>query len=252
MPSPDTYIAWISNGETFHHFTGSLASAFHRDGRPEKGGRKMLAGQIHQISSPRIAENRSVCVDEFLKLEDGEWLLMIDTDMVFELEDIYTLRDSADPVDRPIVGGLCFAGHPWATKIRPTIMTFTFDEEGNRRSVETVLDYPKNSIVECDATGAAFLLVHRSVFEAMSDPYPGGFGTRPDGTKNPYPWFVEGMTLADGVALGEDTAFCARARALGLPVCIHTGVEIGHVKPVILRAEQYRLDQAGKIKRRQG
>ena len=98
-----------------------------------------------------------------------------------------------------------------------------------------VEDYPRNKLVKVLATGAAFLLVHRQVFEHMRQPYPKGFGTDSNGVSNPFPWFVEGTNR--GVQFGEDVAFCMRASSLGYGVYVHTGVKIGHLKTIELNEE---------------
>src|SRR5262244_774175 len=77
-----------------------------------------LAGVLAKESGPNISTSRNLIVAEFLKGQ-APWLLMVDTDMVFEADAAAGLLKVADPVDAPIVGGLCFSleqGEP-----RPTM-----------------------------------------------------------------------------------------------------------------------------------
>ena len=48
------------------------------------------------------------------------------------------------------------------------------------------------------------------------------------------PWFRESAFGAALSLLGEDLTFCLRCAAAGIPVHVHTGVQFGHVKPVML------------------
>jgi hypothetical protein len=34
--------------------------------------------------------------------------------------------------------------------------------------------------------------------------------------------------------MGEDLTFCMRAAAAGLPIHVHTGIQVGHVKTTVL------------------
>jgi hypothetical protein len=76
--------------------------------------------------------------------------------------------------------------------------------------------------VPVGATGAAFLLMHRDALERVAK----ASGDRAA------PWFRESVI---GAALvGEDLTFCLRCAAAGIPVHVHTGVKIGHMKTTML------------------
>lgn len=217
--TPRVVIGYISGGHPTLEFTASLAATVRHC--------QQVVDTIPLRSSPRIAEARSQIVDLFAG-KDADWLLMIDDDMQWTPADVKLLLSVASRDERPIVGGLCFshdaASGPYA--VRPTLWRVT-DRSG---TVELIRDYPKGELVEVDSTGAAFLLVHRQVFAKMR----AKFGKLPSGADNPYPYFVEGLVTGAGVALGEDSAFCARARSMGIPIFVHTGARIGHVKTVVL------------------
>lgn len=197
-------------------------------------------GVVGLQSSPRIAETRSQIVEAFLQSpvyqdEDGfrpDWLLMVDSDMVFKGEDIYTLLASADPVDKPIVGGLCFAGGHSGV-LFPTLYQLHKGEDG--LSTSPIMEYEHGAMYKVGATGCAFLLIHRQALIKIGK----AFSTMPNGARNPYPWFTEGNIDAYGRAFGEDIAFCIRAGACGIPVYVNTNVRIGHVKRQILTERLY-------------
>ncbi len=218
--TPDLALAYIHPGTVSGRFCASLARVVKHVPR--------VADIISLQSSPRIAEARSQIVDLFAAT-DHQWLLMVDADMVFDEADVNLILEAADPTSRPIVGGLCFT-NDGPDKVKPVMHRLL---DGG--DVETITDWPRGELIEVDTTGAAFLLVHRQVFAAMK----AQFGQRADGSENPYPWFVEGMVTKNGMKLGEDTAFLMRARAMGIPVHVHTGTKIGHEKAQVLTEEMY-------------
>lgn len=207
-------------------------------------------GTIKITSGPRIAEARSQLVDTFFADErlDASWLLMIDSDMTFEGDLIERMLKVADPEHVPILGGLCFAGGrdhaPYPTIYKEVEVT---QDGAPFVGIEPIHDYPQDTLVKAGATGAACLLVHRQVFIAMSHPWPKGFGTTQDGKKNPYPWFIEGLVTPDGEPIGEDVAFCRRARQLGIPIHVDTSIKLGHVKNYILDERWYQASRDARV-----
>lgn len=154
---------------------------------------------------------------------DVDWLLWIDTDMGFAPESLYQLLMVADPAERPIVGGLCFAQrqfahdgmHGYRTQPLPTIYDWIPDDEGIARFTSVPL-YPVNTLVRTPATGSAFILIHRSVFETIAEKVGPEWYDRTPGT--------------DGRLLGEDVSFCVRAGFCEIPIHVHTGVRTTHYK----------------------
>lgn len=223
-------LAYVHPGSVdgnFHESLLQLLAADHRLGKDshiyERGG------HIGMQSGPRIAAARNDVVRHFLKF-DCDWLLMIDSDMVFSPEQVWKILEAGDPVERPLLGGLCFGGGRSGIMF-PTIYRLREPLDGN--PIEVVKDYPENQLVKCDATGAAFLLMHRSLLLKMGEKW---------GESNS-PWFIEGSEYK-GMAFGEDWSFCMRAKLLGYQLYVHTGVQIGHTKPQILDEPAYRIYQA--------
>lgn len=181
------------------------------------GGHILEHGDVMELQSgPRIAAARNIVVDGFLDHpKKPEWLLMLDTDMVFPPNVLNDMLEVANPITTPILGGLCFIGGRGA-KVEPTIKICISKDP---LEFETVWNYPLDSLVSCDATGAACLLVHRSVYEAV--------GTKFEDTG--FPYYAEGSSQ-EGANIGEDVMFCMRARSLGFPIHVHTGIQFGHMK----------------------
>lgn len=234
-------LAWISPGHIHHWFSESLLRTL------EDGA--WNGQRITLVSGPRIAEARSQVFDHFLAMDHKpEWIFLLDADMSFPGGTLRTLLSAANPKTRPIMGGLCYAGGHSA--IFPTIYETIEIDDGvpgpslvsDRQRIKEMID--AQAPVKVAATGAACLLVHRSVVIRMRKPHPVGFGTYADGRPNPYPWFVEGQHI-NGKAIGEDVAFTWRANLLGFGVYVHTGVEIDHWKERPLNTDLYLSAPAG-------
>jgi hypothetical protein len=210
-------VGYLHPGEVDTHFHLSLLAMVLYD----FGHNHRLGGHLAvEAGSGGIAASRNEIVRHFLSTRD-EWLFMVDADMGFEPDTVDRLLEAAHKTERPIVGGLAFAQHalegskgPLGNpqyKTLPTVIRFT------ERGLQAVEDYPRGALVECDATGAACLLIHRSVFEKMVGKFP-----------DPMSWF-DHMTL-DGRYYSEDVTFCMRAKSLGFPVYVDTSVKTSHRK----------------------
>lgn len=186
-------------------------------------------GLISICTGPRVAEGRNRMIDEFAQSygEESEWLLMLDTDMTFPATLLDQLMAVADPIEVPILGGLCFTGggnnEPKPTIYREVLV-------GDSVTVRPVMDYPRDALVKVGATGAACLLLHRKALGTMQKRYT----TTAEGKHNPYPWFAEGIVGPEGDAWGEDILFCLRANAIGIPVHVLTTAKLGHVKATLV------------------
>lgn len=160
-----------------------------------------------------LIQARNQAVELFLAGK-AAWMLWIDADMGFSADALEQLMAVADRRERPIVGGLCFASREYQSdgmggyrsKPVPTIYEYV---EG--KGFAPLSYFPRNTLLRCAATGSAFVLVHRSVFqntESWYDRIPGPSGL-----------------------FGEDISFCVRAGAAGFPLHVHTGIRTTHHKP---------------------
>ncbi|WP_344457432.1 hypothetical protein, partial [Actinocorallia aurantiaca] len=147
---------------------------------------------------------------------------------------------SADRIERPVVGALCFAQSEltpdgmggYVTRPTPTLYQWATDEAG-RSGFAPWLDYPREELVRVAATGSAMILIHRSVLSSLLSQ---------DGPN----WYTR-MTTQAGQLLSEDLSFCARLGAFGCPIHVDTGVKTTHLKPVWLSESHY--DEAVMVDR---
>lgn len=219
-------LSTLAPGEVSLEFYRSVVNLLAWD---DKHRRLILDGGGHLTipSGPNLSGPRNSQARTFLR-HDADWLWIVDSDMAFDPDTLDRLVDAAHPSQRPIVGALCF-GQRSENGVLRYFPTMYREEDGRYRGIT---DYPEGELVEVAATGTACLLVHRSVLEAMEARYP-----------EPFPWFAEEINALGGIH-SEDITFCLRARALGVPVHVHTGVRTGHVKRYLL-TESLFLDRRG-------
>jgi hypothetical protein len=214
----------------FHHSLNALL-AF------DATGPRQIVDVLPYASGPNLSHARNELVRRFLEHPTKpSWFLSVDSDMSFARDLVVALTDVGDATERPVVGALCFGVRPmpgteddkfgWFPETLPTI--YTVLEDGR---FQHWIDYPPNALVQCHATGAAALLVHRSVFEAIPEPEDG----------SPLRWFAEASV--SGGLVSEDCTFCLRAGAAGFPIYVHTGIEVGHVKPIVLDARFHEVSR---------
>ena len=225
--SPGVVLAYIHPGEVSAYFTQSMlvtqgaAHAAAMAGRPTSWH---LANILQEWSSANVSGSRNTVTERFLSRPEGEWLLWVDADMEWSPVAIDLLMDAADPVSRPIIGGLCFG----MTLDRQTPTIYQWADIDGQLTTVRMTDYEPDALVQVAATGAAFLLIHRSALETIRD----------RAFSKAFPWFQE--TELAGNPVGEDITFCIRAGLCGLPVYVHTAALIGHHKSRLLTVKTFR------------
>lgn len=218
MSTGTVVAAYLHGGHVAHSFHHSCRNLWIWDATHH---RRIIGFIGQECGAGRITDGRNDVVRRFLAT-DAEWLLFIDSDMGFDPDAVDRLVAAADPVDRPVVGGLCFGqrrgavGPAGSVRLQqfPTIYQWVM---GGITGCAPIHDYPADSLVRCDATGAAFLLIHRSALETLRGRYD-----------EPRPWFDE--MIQAGRVFGEDLTFCWRLRESGVPLHVHTGVRTSHYK----------------------
>lgn len=234
---PTFALGWITSRDEDHMFTMSGWGSMWYDLRH---GFAQFRATIGMISSPRLANARNELVKEYLRTKDVDglpmsYLLMSDADMTWEDDAIHTAIALSQKHDYPVLGGLCYAGRPSSPFATIYEAIEVLDERSGRKLPSTRRwegEIPYDEVMNVGATGTGWLLLHRNLLQAMAQPHPNGFGTRPDGRLNDAIWFED-----YGGAFGEDVAFCMKARAIGARIGVATQLEIGHRKTVTMDRE---------------
>ena len=215
-------VAYVHSNDctmSWHHSMQELVGwDMSHEGRIIRGGYVAI-----HAGTGELVEARNMAVEAFLKDRIGEWLFWIDTDMGFEPDTVDRLLEAADPLERPVVGGLCMALREYEpdgmggykTGLTPTIYDWTKDGEHHGFGVRW--RYAKNTLTRCNGTGSACILIHRSVFEKIA------------ADEGPV-WYDRIRNPTTGQKIGEDLSFCYRAAKAGFPIFVHTGVQASHAK----------------------
>jgi len=207
-------IGFVHPGEVRAEFCTSLIATAMQ-------GNTRIDQVIAYESGPNISTARNLVAAEFLDNQRAPWLLMCDTDMVFAPTALDRLIAAAHPVERPIVGALCYS--PMAGELYPTMYEMVEKGPGRIGFVRPTT-VPDDQLVKLSATGTGFLLVHRSALAKVRE-------TSGDASA---PWFRETAVGEPMALMGEDLTFCLRAGLAGIPVHVHTGVQVGHMKSNML------------------
>lgn len=147
---------------------------------------------------PQIARMRNLGAAKAL---NGPWVLFVDADVIPRADDLPMLLSR----DQALIGAVCCRRYP------PWELTAVKDGWTNAKDITRVslASLPRTGILKVSAVGTGFLLVRRSVFEAVR-----------------FPWFKCGQIRQD--LLLEDTGFCLEAGKAGIPTYLDCEVRVGH------------------------
>lgn len=201
--------------------------------------RRLTGGWLAmRCGSGGLVEARNKVAGEFLDRE-GDWLFVVDTDMGFAPDTLDRLLEAADPVERPMVGALCFAQREVVPdgcggfRCVPMPTLFSWRNLGKQASgFSPIVEWPRDELVPVDGTGMACVVIHRRVFQAIKAKYGPTWHNRITNT-------------GTGTLLGEDLSFCARAIQCDIPIHVHTGVKTTHLKQLWLGEDDYIRWQQG-------
>jgi Glycosyltransferase like family 2 len=213
MPDRDVMLAFPHPGSVRTEF---MLSVFDACTTPDS-----RVGELRDFrTGPAMSTARNQITRVFLD-SALEWLWMVDADMIISPRTLPALLAAADPVSCPVLGALCFIQSGPTLGDQVPNMYSAVRHEG-RFTFKSFEEFPLGEPVQVAATGGACLLIHRDVFAAISKTDPDHDGL----------WFAE--IVADGNLFGEDFSFCMRACRAGIPVRVHTGVQVGHTKSAVI------------------
>jgi hypothetical protein len=229
---PGHYAACFAESLTdllFHDAAGAQRVVSHDHGKLAK-----------ECGSGAIVDGRNVLARVVLDESEAEWLFMVDSDMGFAGDTLERLLAEADPVDRPVIGALCFAhktdgrGEFYGTRYRACPTLYDFVDLDDKVGFVPRFDYPRGELVRVGATGGACILIHRDVLAKIRAAYGDV-------------WF-DPITHPKGpTRFSEDLSFCVRVAGVGADIHVHTGIRTTHDKGgVFLDEPFYDRQQAAK------
>lgn len=166
-----------------------------------------------------IGRSRSRAATQFLKANNAPYMFFIDTDIVFTPEDIDKLYTAMQQGRDVIAGAYSVAsGEFLAVKAAHPV---TFD----------------GSIAEMEYVSTGFMGISRNALQKVRD-----------GLSLPvchagerfelFPFFESGALPEQGIYISEDWDWCLKCKKVGIPVYLHTGVMVGHVKKRTIPAQE--------------
>jgi len=174
---------------------------------------KLITEVISLRSGPSLAFGRNKMTEVFMESSESPWLFCLDSDMVFQPEQIEQMLEIAEKENIKMLGALawvCGDGEATAENMRGNLWA----QVGGKQAEP--VHFPTNTLTKVAATGAACVLIHRDVFAKI-----GKSG-----------WWDHKVVKRE--QLGEDISFCQRVTNAGFDIYVHTGIEFGHVKSQIL------------------
>lgn len=146
-------------------------------------------------------------------LADGcDYLFMVDDDMLCPPDLFYKLAAH----DKDIVAALAFTRNPDHKPVIYETVEGVDPVTASYGFTRFVNNYPRNTLVECDAVGFGAVLIKTDVLRKVKKP-----------------WFF-GME-----STGEDITFCVKAKKAGFRVWMDTSIKLGHLGSPAIITEEY-------------
>ena len=216
-------ISFIDYGDTRGLFTFSLANA-----TTKLKNKINFTHVLHQQGS-NIAGNRNAILNVFVNGTDADWLLCLDTDIIFTPEQLELLWETKSQ-DRQVVSGVYFIIRELNNvmpMVMPTIFQPTTLKQINTSERSFYHPLPVNEIVEISRAGFGFLLISRKVAEQVLGLNLGNpFEERHDSVR---------------AIVGEDFVFFEHLENLKIKSYAHTGIVVGHDKTIQIGYDYYKF-----------
>lgn len=159
-----------------------------------------------------VAFARDVICQNALDME-ADYVLMIDDDMLCMPDLFYKLVEN----DKDICAALAFTRNPDHKPVAYQVIEGKDPVTGSYFYQNIyVLNYPRNTLFECDAVGFGAVLIKTSILKKMERP-----------------WFM-GLH-----GTGEDITFCYKAKKAGFQVWMDSRLKLGHLGDPKIITEDY-------------
>ncbi len=144
--------------------------------------------------------------------EKVDYVLWIDSDMVFPDTLLMDLMRDIEQEKKDIVVGVChMRKEPYKpvlwSKLRQGLTAFENESE-------CLVDYPRDGLFEVEGCGFGCVMMKTEVISAVKEKYSDLFGQLP--------------------GYGEDLSFCIRARGCGYRIWVDPKVQVGHKSSIIV------------------
>jgi len=208
---PQICIGTICGGSVRVEYLHGLISAISAQDTPV--GRVLI-----EPSGPYLDDARNSVVAKFLDTTKLTYLLFIDSDIYFTLDDVRAIYDFARLQHK-----FCIVSGAYRTERNGSYVVAgvrNFSGQIDMLTLEQFSTLRSPTVV--DGVGAGFLLIPRAILTELQAIHG-----------SPCPWFDEPID-EHGVHLGEDYGFCERVTKLGHKIFLHPDIRVTHVKPIAL------------------
>ena len=164
-----------------------------------------VKGVIYLVGDSLVTRARNKVVQRFLDT-DGDYLLFIDSDIIFTQNDIIKLRNN----NKKLCGGV------YLKKKLPysAVCNRLLGEEGDLHKMAEI--------------GTGFMMIHRDIFTSISDKYPEHYyNNESDEDKGQYYDYFR-VGVVENRYLSEDYYFCWLARQCGYDVYLDPDILVKH------------------------
>ena len=148
------------------------------------------------VSGPLVEENRN---NIFNLAKNKDWLLMVDSDMVFEPYLLPKLIKIMKDKNAGLVCGMFKEGHP------PHNYPIYTSLDGLNR-----INKEDDGVVKIEGCGAAYILISGDVLKSLDNPFK--------------------RIEKDGKKFGEDLSFCMTLKENNFTMFCDTSASVGHVR----------------------
>lgn len=202
-------IAWCDSGEVDGKFAHGMMDVALKSGVKFETSIRSQGNQI--------GRQRETVLKYWYENNISDWLLWIDSDVVLSPESFKLLWDNKDAEKRPILTGVYFTTDtPEEPLMVPSPTIFKFAEHEGTIGIKRIHPMPKNELIQVDAAGMGFVLMHRSVVDKVLDKLPNATFFTEVGVHKTF--------------MGEDIFFFALVSQCEIPVWCHTGAVVPHMK----------------------
>lgn len=170
-----------------------------------------------------VTRARNKTAHDFLHNTKNEWLMFIDSDIIFQPSDIERLISH----NKPLIGGIYFK------------KKIPYSPVANRKIRE------ENGLFVMGEIGTGFMLIHRDVLEEIRERYPERtYKNEGDEAVGEYNDFF-GVGVVNNRYLSEDYYFCHLAKECGYEAYLDPSVVVRHVGRAVFPFDDESFLEAG-------
>ena len=209
MEQETVAVAWCDSGDVDGKFAQGLVDVLLKSGIKFETSLRSQGNQI--------GRQRETILKYWYENNLSDWLLWVDSDVVISPETFKLLWDNKDAKERPVMTGVYFTTDtPEEPLMIPAPTIFKFAEDGDVVGIKRIHPLPKNELIQVDAAGMGFVLMHRSVVDKVLEKMPNATFFTEVGVHKTF--------------MGEDIFFFALISQAGIPVWCHTSAVVPHMK----------------------